>query len=77
MLVLVVVVGGGEIVVKIGYVVLFMGGIVYFGKDNENGVCLVVEEVNKEGLIIDGKKIKLELVGEDDVGDLKIGIVVV
>jgi ABC-type branched-chain amino acid transport syst ems, periplasmic component len=68
--------GGGEVVVKIGHVAPLTGGIAHLGKDNENGARLAVEEVNKTGLEIGGKKIKLELVGEDDAGDPKTGTAV-
>ena len=68
--------GGGETIVKIGHAAPLTGGIAHLGKDNENGARLAVEEANKEGLTIDGKKIKLELVGEDDAGDPKTGTAV-
>lgn len=68
--------GGGETVVKIGHAAPLTGGIAHLGKDNENGARLAVEEVNKAGLEINGKKIKLELVGEDDAGDPKTGTAV-
>jgi branched-chain amino acid transport system substrate-binding protein len=48
---------GGETVVKIGHAAPLTGGIAHLGKDNENGARLAVEEANKEGLTIDGKKI--------------------
>ena len=67
---------GGETVIKIGHAAPLTGGIAHLGKDNENGARLAVEEANKEGLTIDGKKIKLELVGEDDAGDPKTGTAV-
>lgn len=67
---------GGETVVKIGHAAPLTGGIAHLGKDNENGARLAVEEVNKAGLEINGKKIKLELVGEDDAGDPKTGTAV-
>ena len=67
---------GGETVVKIGHAAPLTGGIAHLGKDNENGARLAVEEANKDGLTIDGKKIKLELVGEDDAGDPKTGTAV-
>ncbi|TPQ33017.1 branched-chain amino acid ABC transporter substrate-binding protein [Cupriavidus pinatubonensis] len=68
--------GGGEVVVKIGHAAPLTGGIAHLGKDNENGARLAVEEVNKNGLEIGGKKIKLELIGEDDAADPKTGTAV-
>ncbi len=67
---------GGDVVVKIGHAAPLTGGIAHLGKDNENGARLAVEEVNKTGLEIGGKKIKLELVGEDDAADPKTGTAV-
>ncbi len=65
-----------DAVVKIGHVGPLTGAIAHLGKDNENGARLAVEEINKAGLMIDGKKITLELVGEDDAGDPKTGTAV-
>ncbi|TWG85799.1 amino acid/amide ABC transporter substrate-binding protein (HAAT family) [Cupriavidus gilardii J11] len=65
--------GGGDVVVKIGHAAPLTGGIAHLGKDNENGARLAVEEVNKAGLELGGKKVKLELVGEDDAADPKTG----
>lgn len=64
---------GGEVVVKIGHAAPLTGGIAHLGKDNENGARLAVEEVNKTGLELGGKKVRLELVGEDDAADPKTG----
>ncbi len=49
------------IVVKIGHAAPLTGGIAHLGKDNENGARLAVEEINEEGLTIDGHKIDLQL----------------
>ncbi|MES2877897.1 MAG: branched-chain amino acid ABC transporter substrate-binding protein [Pseudomonadota bacterium] len=45
------------------------GGIAHIGKDTENGVRLAIDELNAQGLVIGGKKIKFELAPEDDAGD--------
>jgi branched-chain amino acid transport system substrate-binding protein len=65
-----------DAVVKIGHVGPLTGAIAHLGKDNENGARLAVEEINKAGLVIDGKKVTLELVAEDDAGDPKTGTAV-
>jgi branched-chain amino acid transport system substrate-binding protein len=57
--------------VKIGHVAPLTGHIAHLGKDNENGARLAVEEINKSGLTIDGKKVVLTLVPEDDAEDPK------
>ncbi len=53
-------------VVKIGHAGPLTGGIAHLGKDNENGARLSIDEANAKGVTIDGKKIKFELVAEDD-----------
>ncbi len=60
-------------IVRIGNGAPLTGGDSYLGKDNENGARLAVEEINQKGLVINGKKITLELLGEDDGGDPKLG----
>jgi branched-chain amino acid transport system substrate-binding protein len=57
--------------VKIGHVAPLTGPIAHLGKDNENGARLALEEINKAGLTIDGKKVILTLVPEDDAEDPK------
>ena len=57
--------------VKIGHVAPLTGPIAHLGKDNENGARLAIEEINKAGLTIDGKKVALTLVPEDDAEDPK------
>lgn len=68
---------GGEIVVKIGSGAPKSGGIAHLGQDNEMGAQLAINDINAKGdLTIGGKKVKLELVGEDDAGDAKQGTTV-
>ena len=57
--------------VKIGHVAPLTGPIAHLGKDNENGARLAIEEINKSGLTINGKKVVLTLVPEDDAEDPK------
>lgn len=66
----------GSDVVKIGHGAPLTGGIAHLGKDNENGARLAIEEINAAGLEINGKKVTLELVAEDDAGDPKTGTAV-
>jgi len=65
-----------DMVVKIGHVGPLSGSIAHLGKDNENGAKMAVEELNAKGVMIGGKKVKLELVLEDDAGDPKQGTAV-
>ena len=62
-----------EQVVKIGHVGPVSGAIAHLGKDNEWGARLAIEELNAKGVSINGKKIKFELVAEDDASDPKQG----
>ena len=55
-----------ETVVKIGVASPLTGPQAHIGVDIKNGVQLAVDDANAQGLTIDGKKIKLELVAEDD-----------
>ena len=68
--------GKKEETVKIGHVGPVSGSIAHLGKDNENGAKMAVEELNAKGVVIGGKKVKLELVLEDDAGDPKQGAAV-
>ncbi len=60
-------------VVKIGSVAPLTGGIAHLGKDNENGARLAVDEANAAGVSLGGKKVKFELMSEDDQADPKVG----
>ena len=60
-------------VVKIGHVAPMSGGQAHYGKDNNNGALMAVEELNAQNIVIGGKKIKFELQAEDDAADPKQG----
>ena len=62
-----------DVVVKIGHVGPTSGGIAHLGKDNENGARMAIDELNAKGVVIGGKKVKFELLAEDDGGDPKQG----
>ncbi len=59
--------------VKIGHVAPTSGPQAHYGKDNENGARMAVEELNTQNIVIGGKKIRWELQGEDDAADPKQG----
>jgi len=59
--------------VKIGHAGPLTGGIAHLGKDNENGVRLALDQANAKGMTIGGKKVKFELMAEDDQADPKLG----
>ncbi len=58
-------------VIKIAHVGPLSGPNAHMGKDNENGARMAVDELNAKGFMIGGKKVKFELVGEDDASDPK------
>jgi len=62
--------------VKIGHVAPMSGAIAHLGKDNENGARMAIDELNAAGVMIAGKKVKLELMTEDDGADPKQGTAV-
>jgi branched-chain amino acid transport system substrate-binding protein len=60
-------------VVKIGHVGPISGSLAHFGKDNENGAKMAIDDLNAKGISIGGKKVKFELLAEDDGADPKQG----
>ena len=62
-----------EQVIKIGHIGPVSGPQAHFGKDDENGVRMAIEDINAKKLEIGGKKVKFVLVAEDDVADPKQG----
>ena len=62
-----------EQVIKIGHIGPVSGPQAHFGKDNENGVRMAIEDLNAKGMEIGGKKVKFQLVAEDDAADPKQG----
>ena len=64
---------GEVLVVKIGHVAPMSGAQAHYGKDNENGVRMAIDDLNKQNIEIGGKKAKFEIVAEDDAADPKQG----
>jgi len=62
-----------EMVVKIGHVGPVSGAQAHYGKDNENGARMAIDDLNAKGVTIGGKKVKFELLAEDDAADPKQG----
>ncbi|WP_256078361.1 branched-chain amino acid ABC transporter substrate-binding protein [Massilia sp. YIM B04103] len=65
-----------EMLVKIGHTGPLSGPQAFSGKDNENGARLAIEELNAKPITVAGKKLKFELLSEDDQGDPKAGVTV-
>ncbi|MDP2804539.1 MAG: branched-chain amino acid ABC transporter substrate-binding protein [Gallionellaceae bacterium] len=68
--------GAGEVVVKIGASAPLTGPQAHIGKDNENGTRMAIEDANAKGVIIGGKKVRFELLSEDDQTDPKTATIV-
>ncbi len=62
-----------EQVIKIGHVAPLSGPQAHYGKDNENGARMAIDDLNAQGITLDGKKIRFELQAEDDASDPKQG----
>jgi len=60
-------------VVKIGHVAPVSGAQAHYGKDNENGVRMALEDINAQNITIGGKKVRFEIQAEDDAADPKQG----
>jgi len=69
----VVVAAQAQEVVKIGTMSPLSGPQAHYGKDNVNGVRMAVDDLNAQGVTIGGKKIKFEVIAEDDAADPKQG----
>lgn len=61
-------------VVKIGIAGPLTGPISRLGKDAELGAKLAIGDANRQGIVIDGKRVTFELVSEDDQGDPKTAV---
>jgi branched-chain amino acid transport system substrate-binding protein len=62
-----------QTVVKIGHVGPVSGPQAHYGKDNENGARMAIDELKRQSVTIGGKKVKFELMAEDDAADPKQG----
>ena len=63
-----------QTVVTIGHSSPLTGPQAPNGKDNENGARLAIDELNKSGVTVDGKKVTFKLDSEDDQADPKVGV---
>ncbi len=65
-----------ELVVKIGASSPLTGPQAHIGKDNENGTRMAIEDANARGITLSGKKVRFELLSEDDQADPKTATIV-
>jgi branched-chain amino acid transport system substrate-binding protein len=63
-------------VVKIGFASPLSGAQAHYGKDNQNGAQMAIDDLNSRGVKIGGTMVKFELQAEDDQADPKVGMVV-
>jgi len=62
-----------DIVVRIGQVGPVSGSQAHYGKDEQNGARMAIDDLNKQNVMIGGKHAKFELQAEDDAADPKQG----
>ncbi len=63
-------------VVRIGQVAPLTGPQAHLGKDNDNGARLAMDEINAAGLTLGGKKVRIELISEDDQADPRTATII-
>jgi branched-chain amino acid transport system substrate-binding protein len=61
----------GEVTVTIGSAAPMSGPQAAFGQDNTNGVRMAVNDLNKENIVIGGKKVIWKIDAQDDQADPK------
>lgn len=66
----------GDMIVRIGSVAPLTGPQAHLGKDNDNGARMAIDELNAEGVTLGGRKVKFELVSEDDQADPRTATIV-
>jgi branched-chain amino acid transport system substrate-binding protein len=66
----------GEVVVRIGASAPLTGPQAHIGKDNESGTRMAIDDANAKGIIIGGRKVRFELISEDDQADPKTATIV-
>ena len=62
--------------VKIGFASPLTGSQAHYGKDNQNGAQMAIDDLNARGPKVGGKTVRFELLAEDDQADPKTGTVV-
>lgn len=63
-------------VIRIGFASPLTGAQAHYGKDNQNGAQMAIDDLNARGVKIAGKPVRFELLVEDDQADPKVGTVV-
>lgn len=60
-------------IIRIAHIGPVSGPLAHWGKDDENGVRMAIDDLNAKGIEIGGKKVTFALVAEDDQADPKQG----
>ena len=55
--------------VNIGYVGALTGALAHYGKDEENGVRLAIDDLNTQKIVIAGKHVQFKIDSQDDQAD--------
>ena len=66
----------GPLLLKLGHSAPLTGPQAHIGKDTEYGAQMAVEDANAANIQINGRTLKVELMGEDDQADPKQGTIV-
>ncbi len=61
---------------RIGFASPLTGAQAHYGKDNQNGAQMAIDDLNAREIKIGGKPVKFTLVVEDDQADPKVGTLV-
>jgi branched-chain amino acid transport system substrate-binding protein len=64
------------VVVRIGLADALTGPLANFGKDDENGARMAIDELNARGVVIGGKRARFELLAEDDASEPRVATAV-
>ena len=59
-------------VVKIGQVGPASGPLAYLGRDHEYAARMAIDDLNAQGVMIDGSKVTLQLIPEDYASDPRL-----
>jgi branched-chain amino acid transport system substrate-binding protein len=68
--------GQGPEIVRIGFASPLTGPQGHYGKDNQNGAQMAIDELNTRAVSIAGRPVRFELLVEDDQADPRLGPVV-
>lgn len=60
-------------IVRIGFASPLSGPQVHYGRDNENGCKMAVDDLNGKRMVINGQRVQFQLVVEDDQADPLMG----